>query len=71
MIKRHSLATVLQAIEKSGLLERFPEIGLQRQKVGIFGKITRLDTKPEEDNRVGIYRPITADPETVEKRDNR
>ena len=61
----------MQAIEKSGLLEQFPEIDLQRQKVGIFGKITRLDTKLEEGNRMEIYRPITADPETVERRDNR
>jgi hypothetical protein len=55
----------------TGLLEQFPEIDLERQKVGIFGKITRLDTKLEEGNRVEIYRPITADPETVERRDNR
>ena len=45
------------------------EIDLERQKVGIFGKITRLDTPLEEGNRVEIYRPITADPETVERRD--
>jgi putative ubiquitin-RnfH superfamily antitoxin RatB of RatAB toxin-antitoxin module len=64
-------STVLQAIEKSGLLEQFPEIDLNQQKVGIFGKITRLDTKLEEGNRVEIYRPITADPETVERRDNK
>jgi len=62
-------STVRQAIEKSGLLEQFPEIDLERQKVGIFGKITRLDTPLEEGNRVEIYRPITADPETVERRD--
>ena len=37
-------STVQQAIEKSGLLEQFPEINLKRQKVGIFGKIIRLDT---------------------------
>ena len=54
-------STVRQAIEKSGLLEQFPEIDLEQQKVGIFGKITRVE----------IYRPIPADPETVERRDNR
>jgi putative ubiquitin-RnfH superfamily antitoxin RatB of RatAB toxin-antitoxin module len=62
-------STVRQAIEKSGLLEQFPEINLEKQKVGIFGKITRLDAPLEEGNRVEIYRPITADPETVERRD--
>jgi uncharacterized protein len=64
-------STVQQAIEKSGLLDQFPEIDLKRQKVGIFGKITRLDTPLVEGNRVEIYRPIIADPETVERRDNR
>jgi len=64
-------STVHQAIEKSGLLEQFPEIDLDRQKIGIFGKITRLDTLLEEGNRVEIYRPIIADPETVERRDQR
>ena len=62
-------STVREAIEKSGLLEQFPEIDPERQKVGIFGKITRRDAPLEEGNRVEIYRPITADPETVERRD--
>ena len=61
--------TVLQAIEQSGILVQFPEIDLEQQKVGIFGKLTSLDAKLEEGNRVEIYRPITADPETVERRD--
>jgi len=56
-------------IEKSGLLTMFPEIDLETQKAGIFGKLTKLDAVVEEGNRVEIYRPITADPETVERRD--
>lgn len=62
-------ATVKEAIEKSGLLTQFPEIDLNKQKVGIFGKLTKLDAKLEEGTRIEIYRPITADPETVERRD--
>ncbi len=62
-------STVEQAIERSGLLEIFPEIDLKSQKVGIFGKVTKLNAKLEEGSRVEIYRPITADPETVERRD--
>ncbi len=62
-------ATVKEAIEKSGLLTQFPEIDLNKQKVGIFGKLTKLDAKLEEETRIEIYRPITADPETVERRD--
>ncbi len=62
-------STVRQAIEHSGLLEQFPEIDLEKQKVGIFGKVTKLDAKVEEGSRIEIYRPITADPELVERRD--
>lgn len=61
--------TVREAIEFSGLLKQFPEIDLENQKVGIFGKITKLDATVEEGSRVEIYRPITADPETAERRD--
>ncbi|MGD8914760.1 MAG: RnfH family protein [Candidatus Thiodiazotropha sp.] len=62
-------STVRQAILHSGLLEQFPEIDLDKQKVGVFGKITKLDAKLEEGSRIEIYRPITADPELVERRD--
>ncbi|OQX04908.1 MAG: RnfH family protein [Thiothrix lacustris] len=62
-------STVKQAIEFSGLLKQFPDIDLDNQAVGIFGKISKLDTKVVEGDRVEIYRPITADPETVERRD--
>ncbi|MCG7865328.1 MAG: RnfH family protein [Candidatus Thiodiazotropha taylori] len=63
-------STVMQAIEKSGLLEQFPEIDLTRQKVGIFGKIAKLDAVVEEGSRIEVYREITADPELVERRDD-
>ncbi|MEW8586584.1 MAG: RnfH family protein, partial [Candidatus Thiodiazotropha sp.] len=62
-------STVHEAIEHSGLLAQFPEIDLEKQKVGIFGKLTKLDAKLEEGSRVEIYRAITADPELVERRD--
>lgn len=62
-------STVRQAIEHSGLLDQFPEIDLGKQKVGIFGKITKLDAKLVEGSRIEIYRPIIADPELVERRD--
>ena len=38
--------TVAEAIERSGILGQFPEIDLAHQKVGIFGRITRLDAPP-------------------------
>jgi putative ubiquitin-RnfH superfamily antitoxin RatB of RatAB toxin-antitoxin module len=62
-------STIKEAIEHSGLLKQFPDIDLETQAVGIFGKISKLDTKVADGDRVEIYRPITADPETVERRD--
>jgi hypothetical protein len=62
-------STVREAIERSGLLPQFPEIDLNTQAVGIFGRIVKLDTRVSDGDRVEIYRPITADPETVERRD--
>lgn len=62
-------STVREAIEFSGLLEQFPDIDLATNTVGIFGKATKLDSKVEEGSRIEIYRPITADPESVERRD--
>ncbi len=61
--------TVREAIERSGLLHQFPDIDLERQKVGIFGKVTKLETPLDPGDRVEIYRPITADAELVERRD--
>ena len=64
-------STVREAIEHSGLLNQFPEIDLDHQKVGIFGKLTKLSAPVAEHDRVEIYRDITADPETAERRDAR
>lgn len=61
-------ATVKDAIDKSGILKQFPEIDLETQKVGIFGKVAALDAVLEEGARVEIYRPITCDPKTVRRR---
>ena len=60
--------TIQQAIEQSGILEKFPHIDLDRQKVGIFGKISPLDSKLQDGDRVEIYRPITADPAKVPRK---
>lgn len=55
------------AIERSGVLERFPEIELDKSKVGIFGKLSKLDNALRAKDRVEIYRPLIADPKQVRK----
>lgn len=59
-------ANIKEAIEMSGILKKFPDIDLNKQKVGIFGEIRELDGIVEDGDRVEIYRPIKIDPETVE-----
>lgn len=60
-------ATLRDAIERSGLLERFPEIDLEQGKFGIFGKVSKLDSALRARDRVEIYRPLIADPKEVRK----
>jgi len=59
--------TLQQAIEQSGILERFPEIDMQKQKAGIFGKLKKADQVLQSGDRVEIYRPLIADPKKVRK----
>jgi len=61
-------ARVRDLIERSGVLNRFPEIDLQQQKIGIFSKLTTLDAVLEDGDRVEIYRPITADPKLLKQK---
>jgi len=60
--------TLREAVEKTGLLEEFPEIDLGgRNKAGIWGKIAKPDTVLRDKDRVEIYRPLIADPKEVRR----
>lgn len=61
-------STVKQVLDLSGVLQQYPHIDLASQKVGIFGKLTKLDAPVKEGDRVEIYRQITADPQQVQRR---
>lgn len=62
-------ATVEDAIKQSGILNKCPEINLEENKVGIYGRFTKLQAKLADGDRIEIYRKITCDPETVPRRD--
>lgn len=61
-------ATMRDAIERSGLLQRFPELDLTRMKAGVFGKVRPLDAAVEAGDRVEIYRTLKADPKVARQR---
>lgn len=62
-------ATVQEAIDRSGILKQFPHIDLSAQKVGVFGKLAKLDAALRPGDRVEIYRAIICDPATVPRKD--
>lgn len=61
--------TVADGIERSGVLKQFPHIDLATQRVGVFGRLVKLDAALKPGDRIEIYRAIIADPETVPRRD--
>ncbi|APR95504.1 protein RnfH [Pandoraea thiooxydans] len=61
-------ATIEQAIRRSGVLERHPEINLAQHRVGIFGQLKPLDTPLQTGDRIEIYRPLKVDPKEARQR---
>lgn len=55
-------STIHQVILQSELLKQFPDINLEVNKVGVFGKLHNLDDIIKEGDRVEIYRPLLIDP---------
>ena len=60
--------TLVEAIKQSGVLNKFSEINLDENKLGIFGKIAKADTVLREKDRVEIYRPLIADPKASRRK---
>jgi len=61
-------ATLEEAIRQSGILQRFPMIDLSKNKVGIFGKLSKLNAELKPGDRVEIYRPLIADPKEARRK---
>ena len=60
-------STVQQAVEASGLLAKYPEIDVKKNKFGIYAKLAKADAVLRDRDRVEIYRPLIADPKEVRK----
>ena len=61
-------STAGTAIDASGIAAKYPEIDLQSNKVGVFGKLIKLDAVLHDRDRVEIYRPLIADPKEVRRK---
>jgi putative ubiquitin-RnfH superfamily antitoxin RatB of RatAB toxin-antitoxin module len=59
--------TVGEAIERSGVLARHPEIATRALKTGIFGRRVTPAALLREYDRIEIYRPLVADPKQARR----
>jgi putative ubiquitin-RnfH superfamily antitoxin RatB of RatAB toxin-antitoxin module len=60
-------STVLDVLQLSGLLERYPEIDLATQSVGVWGHLRTLDAALRDGDRVEVYRPLQVDPKEARR----
>jgi len=67
-IKVPTKSDVKQAIKKSGIQKKFPNIDLSKNKVGIFGKKTTLNHPLKNRDRIEIYRPLILDPKEMRRK---
>ena len=55
-------STARDLIDQSGILEKYSEIDLSQQAIGIFSRKVGLDEVLKDGDRLEIYRPLLADP---------
>jgi uncharacterized protein len=60
-------ATAKMAIDASGILDRFADIDLEKQKIGIFSRLVTLNQRLQPRDRVEIYRHLLADPKAARR----
>ena len=60
-------STLQQALDASGLLEKYPESDMKKKKFGIWNKLSKPDSVLRNLDRIEIYRPLIADPKEVRK----
>lgn len=59
---------IKEVLLKSNIFEAYPELDLEVMKVGLFGKLVKMDQSVRDRDRIEIYRPLIADPKEVRKR---
>jgi hypothetical protein len=61
-------STIEEALKASGILQKYPDIDLAINKIGIFSKLSKLDVVVRDKDRIEIYRPLIADPKEVRRK---
>jgi len=59
--------TARLAVERSGILQRYPEVDLARAGLGVFGRVVSPETLLRDGDRVEIYRLLIADPKQARR----
>ena len=59
--------TLEKAVQLSGIMKQFPEIDLNKNRVGIFSKFSNRTTILEHNDRVEIYRSLLIDPKEARR----
>jgi len=61
-------ATAADAVRASGVLERHPEIDLERHKIGVHGRAVAAHSALRDGDRVEVYRPLILEPKEARRR---
>jgi len=59
--------TLARAVELADLPSRLPELEVDYERLGVFGKRRRPDEIVQSGDRVEVYRPLSADPKEVRR----
>lgn len=59
--------TLFEAVQRSGLLQRFPEIDPALPRLGVHGRLREPQATVADGDRVEIYRPLRADPKDARR----
>ncbi|MGB0894509.1 MAG: RnfH family protein [Parashewanella sp.] len=60
--------TAIEALKQSKMLDFFPEIDLEKVKLGVFNNLVKHDKLLENGDRLEIYRPLIADPKDIRRK---
>jgi putative ubiquitin-RnfH superfamily antitoxin RatB of RatAB toxin-antitoxin module len=61
-------ATLLDAVQASGMLTRHAELQEKPLKLGVYGTLKPVESPVKTGDRIEIYRPLTLDPKEARRR---